>query len=169
VKPDLVLVAAVAQNRVIGHENRLLWRLKTDMKHFRALSLGKPVIMGRKTFLSIGKPLPGRETIILTRDAAFQAEGADIVHTPEAALALGADIAARSGGKEIMVAGGGEIYTAFLPLARRLEITHVMLEPEGDTWFPVIDAALWRAEHPRDFPKSVDDEAAFRFLTYHRR
>lgn len=165
----IVLVAAVAKNGVIGADNRLLWRLKSDMKHFRTLTMGRPMIMGRKTFQSIGKPLPGRQTIILTRDPRFAAEGAEVVRTPAEAQAKAAAFAEAAGQDEIIIAGGGEIYAAFLPMADRLEITEVDLEPMGDAHFPAIDRALWRESARRAFTKSADDEAAFAFVTYLRR
>ncbi|MCA0399547.1 MAG: dihydrofolate reductase [Proteobacteria bacterium] len=164
-----VLVAAVAKNGVIGADNRLLWRLKSDMKHFRALTMGRPMIMGRKTFESIGKPLPGRHTIILTRDTGFTAEGAEIALTMEQAKARAIAFAQAAGQDEIIIAGGGEIYAAFLPMADRLEITEIDLEPEGDARFPAIDRAVWRETERRAFTKSADDEAAFAFVTYLRR
>lgn len=166
---DVVLVAAVAKNGVIGADNRLLWRLKSDMKHFRALTMGKALIMGRKTFDSIGKPLPGRHTIVLTRDPAFAVEGVARAASVEEALALGARVAASTDTGEIMVAGGGEIYALFMPHASRLEITQVALEPEGDAFFPAIDGAVFGETHRRSFTKSADDEADFAFVSYRRR
>lgn len=168
-EPAIILVAAVAKNRVIGADNRLLWRLKSDMKHFRALTMGKALVMGRKTFDSIGKPLPGRHTIVLTRDPAFAVEGVRVARSVEDALAIGQEISREVGADAIMIAGGGEIYSAFMPLANRLEITEVDLEPLGDAWFPEISLTRWREETRRDFPKSADDEAAFAFISYVRR
>lgn len=167
--PRIVLVAAVAKNGVIGRDNQLIWRLKSDMKHFRALTMGKPMIMGRKTFDSIGKPLPGRRTIILTRDAAFRVEGAEVAHSLDAARALAAKAAAEMGVDEIMVVGGAEIYAAFLPEASRLEITEVMLEPEGDAFFPAISPTDWAETRREAHQRSADDEAEFVFLRFERR
>lgn len=166
---EIVLVAAVAKNGVIGADNRLLWRLKSDMKHFRSLTMGKALIMGRKTFDSIGKPLPGRHTIVLTRDPAFAAEGVSRAGSREEALDLGARIAAGTSTREIMVAGGGEIYALFMPQAARLEITEVGLSPEGDAHFPPISATQFRETARQSFTKSGDDEADFAFVTYQRR
>lgn len=165
----LVLIAAVAENGAIGRDNRLLWRLKSDMRHFRAHTIGKPVIMGRKTYESIGKPLPGRHIIVVTRDAAFTAEGVEIVHSLADARAKADEAARTMGADAVYVAGGGEIYAAFLPDASRLEITRVALSPEGDAHFPMIDPALWKETNRADHIKSADDEAAFSFLTYSRR
>lgn len=168
-KPAITLIAAVARNRVIGADNRLLWRLKSDMKHFRALTMGKALVMGRKTFDSIGKPLPGRHTIVLTRDPAFAAEGVQVARSVEEAVAAGRMIAQETGTDAVMIAGGGEIYAAFMPLADRLEITEVDLEPEGDAWFPAISPTQWREVARQAFTKNADDEAAFAFISYVRR
>ncbi len=168
-KTSIVIIAAVARNGVIGADNRLLWRLKSDMKHFRALTMGKVLIMGRKTFESIGKPLPGRHCVVITRDSTLNIEGARVVHSLDEALAVGAGIARETGADEIFIGGGGEIYAASMPIADRLEITSVDLEPEGDAFFPRIDSALWREEKRATFTKSADDEAAFDFISYVRR
>lgn len=167
--PEVVLVAAVAKNGVIGADNRLLWRLKSDMKHFRSLTMGKALIMGRKTFDSIGKPLPGRHTIVLTRDPAFAVEGVARAGSVEEALGLGARVAASTETGEIMVAGGGEIYALFLPHAKRLELTEVALTPEGDAFFPAFDRAGFEEIRREVFTKNADDEADFAFVTYRRR
>lgn len=168
-RPRITLVAAVARNGVIGADNRLLWRLKSDMKHFRTLTMGKALIMGRKTFESIGKPLPGRHTIVITRDRSLVIEGARVAHSLAEALEAGEAVARETGGDEILIGGGGEIYAAAMPLADRLEITAVALEPEGDAYFPPIDTGVWREEKRLSFTKSADDEAAFDFISYGRR
>jgi dihydrofolate reductase len=136
------LVVAVAENGVIGRDNALPWHLPDDLRHFKRLTLGKPVIMGRKTFLSIGRPLPGRHMIVMTRDPAWQAEGTTVVHSLAEALAL----AARDGGGaavEAMVIGGADIFALALPLADRLYLTRVRGRPPGDTYFPAPDPADW--------------------------
>lgn len=165
----VVIVAAVARNGVIGADNRLIWRLKSDMKHFRALTMGKPVIMGRKTYDSIGAPLPGRPIVVVTRDPAWQIEGVTRAATPESAVAIAREIARRTGAAEIIVAGGGAIYEALLPRADRLELTEVDLAPEGDARFPAIDPAEWRAATRVAGVQTADDEAPFAFVTYYRR
>lgn len=167
--PKIVIIAAVARNGVIGADNRLLWRLKSDMKNFRGLTMGKVLIMGRKTYDSIGKPLPGRHIIVITRDKGLVIEGALVVPSLEAALDAGRRIAHETGAGEVFIGGGGEIYAAAMGLADRLEITAVALEPEGDTVFPAIDLALWREEKRASFTKNADDEAAFDFISYVRR
>lgn len=166
---ELVLVAAKAKNRVIGDDNRLIWRLKSDLKHFRALTMGHPVIMGRKTFQSIGKPLPGRSIIVLTRDAGLDIPDVSVATGPDEALQRARIEAERLGVKTIFVAGGGEIYRLFIDRADRLEITEVELEPAGDATFPEIDPVRWRLSKEASFTKSGDDEADFSFRTYLRR
>lgn len=166
---QIILVAAVARNGVIGRDNRLLWRLKSDMRHFRALTMGRPILMGRKTFDSIGKPLPGRHSVVITRDPSWTHEGVATASHPEAGLALARALAAQHGQDEVIIGGGSEIYSHFLPLADRLEITEVDLSPEGDAVFPTVDPLVWREESRQSFTKNADDEADFRFVTYLRR
>ena len=132
----IVLLAAVAENGVIGRDNALPWRLSSDLKRFKALTLGKPVVMGRKTYLSIGKPLPGRTNIVVTRDPNFRADGVVVATSVDAALEAARDDARRRGANEIMVIGGTEIFAQTMALADRLEITHVHARPAGDTFFP---------------------------------
>ncbi|MGL5447499.1 MAG: dihydrofolate reductase [Rhabdaerophilum sp.] len=166
---ELVLIAAKAKNNVIGDDNRLIWRLKSDMKHFRTLTMGHPLIMGRKTFQSIGTPLPGRQTIVLTRDPAFTIPDVIVVRSPEEAVDRAHTEAMKLGRKAVFVAGGGEIYRIFIDRADRLEVTDVALEPAGDATFPTIDPKLWRLAKEASFTKSADDEADFSFRTYLRR
>jgi dihydrofolate reductase len=165
----LAIVVAAASNGVIGRDNRLLWRLKTDLRRFRALTLGKPLVMGRKTFQSIGKPLPGRECIVVTRDRTFRPEGVRVVHDLGAALALGRQVAREMDADAVMIGGGGEIYAATLPLADRVHLTEVALAPEGDAHFPPLDPTQFRAVHREEHPAGPDDEAAFAFVDYERR
>jgi len=165
----LVLIAAVADNGVIGDDNRLIWRLKTDLRRFRSLTLGRPVLMGRKTFLSIGKPLPGRETIVLTRDPGFRPEGVRTAPDLEAALSLAQRIGTQMGADSVTVAGGAEVYRQILPLADRLELTFVHARPEGDARFPDWDRAAFVAEAQENHPAGPDDEHAFTFATFRRR
>ncbi|MDJ1158578.1 dihydrofolate reductase [Chelatococcus sp. SYSU_G07232] len=165
----LVVIAAIADNGVIGRDNRLLWRLRTDLRRFRTLTLGKPVLMGRKTFLSIGKPLPGRETIVLTREPAFTADGVTVVHSLEEAAARGRSIAARLGADAVMVAGGADLYAQALPLAERLHLTLVHTAPEGDAFFPAFDRQAFRETMREEHPAGPDDDHAFTFVDYERR
>lgn len=166
---ELVLIAAKARNNVIGDDNRLIWRLKSDLKHFRALTMGHPVIMGRKTFQSIGKPLPGRSILVLTRAPGVIIPDVIVVRSPEEAVERARAEALKMGVKAVFVAGGGEIYRLFIDRADRLEITEVGLEPSGDVTFPAIDPARWRLSKEASFTKSGDDEADFSFRTYLRR
>ncbi|WP_284177993.1 dihydrofolate reductase [Rhabdaerophilum sp. SD176] len=165
----IVIVAAVARNGVIGRDNRLLWRLKSDMRHFRALTMGKPILMGRKTFDSIGKPLPGRHTVVITRNRGWAYPGVVVAPDPESGLVLARALAEQHEQDEVIIGGGSEIYRHFLPRADRLEITEVDLLPDGDAVFPAIDALVWREASRQSFTKNADDEADFRFVTYLRR
>jgi dihydrofolate reductase len=166
--PAIVLVAAVAENGVIGRDNALPWRLSSDLKRFKALTVGKPVVMGRKTFLSIGRPLPDRTNIVVTRDRNFSADGVVVAHSLNAALQAARDDAHRRGVDAIMVIGGTDIFEQTMALADRLEITHVHARPAGDTTFPPIDAKLWRAVARAEHPAGPRDEAAFSTVTYQR-
>jgi dihydrofolate reductase len=164
----IVLVAAVADNGVIGRGNALPWRLRSDMQHFRALTMGKPVIMGRKTYLSIGKPLTGRTTVVVSRDPAFAVPGVVVAPSLDAALEAARGDALRRGVDAIMVAGGAEIYAQSQARADRLEITHVHAAPDGDAVFPTIDPATGREVARRDNPPGPDDAFAATFVTYER-
>jgi dihydrofolate reductase len=165
---DVILVAAVAENGVIGRNNMLPWRLKSDMAHFRALTIGKPVIMGRKTYLSIGEPLPGRTTIVVSRDEMFAAPGVVVAPSFEAALATAHGDALRRNVDAIMVAGGAEIYARAMPHATRLIITRVRVRAEGDTLFPTIDPKLWHEIDRSEHEAGAGDEAGFAFVNYVR-
>jgi len=140
----LALIFAVAENGVIGRDNDLPWRLPEDLRHFKAVTMGKPIIMGRKTFDSIGRPLPGRSNIVITRNALFQAEGVSVVASLNDALELAGRVAASAGVDEVVVMGGAQIYRAALPLADRLYVTEVHAGVEGDTLLPKVDWTQWR-------------------------
>jgi len=155
------LVVAVAENGVIGADNGLPWRLKGDMRHFKAVTMGKPVIMGRKTFQSIGKPLPGRTNIVLTRKEDFVPDGVILVGSLDEAL----DAARQTGASEVCVIGGGDIYAQALPRADRLHLTRVHMKARGDTYFPEIDPADWHEVSREHHAASAEDTAAF---TIHR-
>jgi dihydrofolate reductase len=165
---NILLIAAIAENGVIGRGNALPWRLKSDMQHFRALTMGKPVIMGRKTYVSIGKPLAGRTTIVVSRDRGFAAPGIVVAPSLDAALAAARGDALRRGADAIIVAGGAEIYAQALPLATRLAITHVHKQVDGDTRFPAIDPAVWHEGARDEREAAAEDETAFAFVTYER-
>jgi dihydrofolate reductase len=152
-RPELVLVAAVAENGVIGRGNALPWRLKSDMQHFRRITMGKPVVMGRRTFQSLFQPLKGRTVTVVTRDPGFAAARGD---------------ALRRGTDAVMVAGGAEIYAAVMPLADRIELTLVHARPDGDTSFPTIDPEVWHEVERIEHPAGPDDSANFAFLRFAR-
>lgn len=166
--PNILLVAAVSENGVIGRGNALPWRLKSDMRHFRAVTMGKPVVMGRKTFLSIGKPLPGRTTIAVSRDRGFAAPGIVVAPSLDAAFAAARGEALRRATDAIIVAGGADIYAQALPLAARLVITYIHAAVEGDAFFPAIDGRVWREIARDEHAAAAGDEAAFAFVTYER-
>ena len=148
----LVIAAAIARNGAIGRDNRLPWSMPGDLAHFRAITMGKPMIMGRLTFESIGRVLPGRESIVVTRAGrAGPAPGLFHAESPEEAVALGQERAAAMGADEIMLVGGAQLFTALMPQVRRLRLTLIDLEPEADIFFPAIDSAVWREAAYEDF------------------
>jgi dihydrofolate reductase len=165
----LAIVAAVADNGVIGRDNRLIWRLKTDLKRFRELTVGRPMIIGRKTHESIGRPLPGRETVVLTRDPDFAAPGVHVAHGWDEALAVAERLAEGLGASEIAVGGGAEIYRLALPQAQFIYLTLVHAEPEGEAVFPPFDRASFREIRREPHPRGPDDEHAFTFVDLERR
>jgi dihydrofolate reductase len=165
----LVLVAAVARNGVIGANGGLPWRLSSDLKRFKALTWGKPLVMGRKTFASIGRALPGRDTIVVTRDPAFASAGVFVVHDLDAGLDLAAERASTMGADEIVIAGGGEIYAQTIARASRLFITEVALDAEGEARFPPIDPQEWREISRETGERGPRDETDFAFVEYERR
>ena len=165
----VALVAAVARNGVIGAHNSLLWKLSSDLKRFRFLTMGKPVIMGRKTWDSIGRPLPGRAIIVVTRNADFAASGVLSAPSLDAAIEIAQASAAAMGSGEIIIAGGGEIYRQSIKLAERLYITEVDLTPQGDALFPKIDPAQWREASRERMIRGARDEADCVFVDYERR
>ncbi len=161
-RPRITLIAAVAENGVIGVDGRLPWHLPADLKRFKALTWGRPIVMGRRTFESIGRPLPGRRNIVLTRDRGWRAPAKVVVaHDPDEALRLAGAAA------EVMVIGGAEIYRLFLPRADRLELTEVDLAPRGDARFPAFDRSEWR-ETAREEHAGEEGRPAFRFRTLER-
>jgi dihydrofolate reductase len=160
----VALIAAVAENNVIGDGQAMLWRLSSDLKRFRRLTMGRPIVMGRKTWQSIGKALAGRTNIVVTRNPGFSAEGALVAPSLDAALGL----AARESPDEIMVIGGGEIYAQAMARADRLYVTHVAANPEGSVRFPVIDPGVWKAGPAERLPAGEKDDAATAFVIYDR-
>ncbi len=165
----IVIVAAIGENNVIGAKGKLPWRLKSDMRHFRALTLDKPVIMGRKTFQSIGKALDRRSNIVISRDKKFAPGGVAVAPSFKAALEIARKDAEQRRADEIMVIGGSAIFAEAMPLADRLEITHVHASPEGDAFFSPIDLKHWREEKREKRDAGADDDAGFTVATYVRR
>ncbi|AFL52983.1 dihydrofolate reductase [Sinorhizobium fredii] len=167
--PKIVIVVAVATNGVIGREGDLPWRLSTDLKRFKALTIGKPVIMGRKTWVSLGRPLPGRPNIVISRDPSFTAAGAETVSSVPEALERARTHAAALDADEICIIGGGEIYRQSVDLADVLHVTEVQAEVEGDTRFPPIDPRSFEKVFQEDLPRGEKDSHAMHFVTWRRR
>jgi dihydrofolate reductase len=169
VSPEIVLIVAVAENGVIGSQGALPWRLKSDLKRFKAMTIGRPVVMGRKTFASIGRPLPGRTNIVVTRDSGFRARGVVVTTSLADARAIARGDALRHSANEIAVIGGAEVYAQWMETADRLEITEVHARPEGDTCLAAIDAAAWKEVARVRHPAAGEDSADFSYVTYRRR
>ena len=164
----IVLVAAIADNNVIGRGGGLPWHLKSDMRHFRALTVGKPVVMGRKTFLSIGKPLEGRTNIVVSRDPTLLIAGAVVARSVETAMTIARGDALRRGSDAVMVIGGADIYAQLLPCADRLEITRVHACPDGEAVFPPISSVAWKEVVRTDKAAGPGDDASFTMISYVR-
>lgn len=150
----VAMIVAVAENNAIGLNNKMPWHLPEDLQHFKAITMGKPIIMGRKTFESLRKPLPGRTNIVITRDATYDHDGIRVVHSLTSALSLAKNIAMADTINELMVIGGANIYQQALPLAQRLYLTRIHKKFEGDTFFPELDNNQWQEMTRED--KSID-------------
>ena len=166
---EIVLIAAVADNGVIGARGIIPWRLKSDQQRLRRMTLGKPVVMGRKTFVSLKRPLPGRTNIVVTRDASFRSPGAVVTTSFVNARAIANGDALRRSANEVAIIGGADIYAQWMDIADRLEITEVHARPEGDTWFAAIDPASWEEVARQRNPAGSDNSADFSYVTYRRR
>ena len=166
---EIVLIAAVADNGVIGARSIIPWRLKSDQQRLRRMTLGKPVVMGRKTFVSLKRPLPGRTNIVVTRDASFRSPGAVVTTSFVNARAIANGDALRRSANEVAIIGGADIYAQWMDIADRLEITEVHARPEGDTWFAAIDPASWEEVARQRNPAGSDNSADFSYVTYRRR
>jgi dihydrofolate reductase len=167
---EVVLVYAVADNGVIGNDNTIPWRLKSDMQRFKALTMDKPIVMGRKTFESFPRrPLPGRTNIVMTRNAGYAAEGAVVTTSLAGARAIATGDALRRGATQIAVIGGADIYALWIPFADRLEITEVHARPAGDTTLPPVDPAAWQETARVRHPAGGEDTVDFSYVTYCRR
>lgn len=156
------IVVAASTNNVIGVQGQLPWRISDDLKRFKALTMGKPIIMGRLTWESIGRPLPGRQNIVITRKVNYEASGCDVVASPVQALNAAGDES------EVMVIGGGQIYDLFLPKADRIHLTRVHTEIVGDTYFPELDSTIWELTASERHAAGGNNEFDFEFLTYER-
>jgi dihydrofolate reductase len=166
---EIVLIVAVAENGVIGAGGAIPWRLKSGMARLKVLTTGKPVVMGRKTFVSIGRPLPGRTNIVVTRDLDFRANGVVVTHSFADAKATATGDALRRFATEIAVLGGAEIYAQWMDNADRLEITEVHARPDGDTRFPAVDLTAWEEVARVRNPAGPHDSADFSYVTFRRR
>lgn len=166
---EIVLIVAVAENGVIGHDNSIPWRLKSDQQRLKAITMNKPVVMGRKTFELLRKPLPGRTNIVVTRDANYRATGAVVTTSFENARAIALGDALRRFATEVAVIGGAEIYAQWMDSADRIEITEVHARPDGDTHFAAIDAAEWQEVARVRNSAGPDDSVDFSYVTYRRR
>ncbi len=156
------LIVAVSTNNVIGADGDLPWRLSDDLKRFKVVTMGKPIVMGRKTYESIGRPLPGRQNIVITRRNNFTADGCDVVQSTAAAVEVA------GGADEVMVIGGSQIYAAFLPLAERIYLTRVHTEVDGDAFFPPIDEAEWRESAGESYEADDSNDYACTVTTLSR-
>jgi dihydrofolate reductase len=162
------LIVAVGQNGVIGRDGGLPWRMPSDLKTFRRLTMGKPIVMGRKTFQSIGRPLDGRDNIVVTRDPAFAVEGVSVFNDLTEALVLARSLARTNGSDEVMVIGGSDIFQATLPLVQRVYWTQVKGEPAGDVFFPALDPAHWREVSSEPIARGPRDEFDAELRIYER-
>jgi dihydrofolate reductase len=157
----LTLIAAMGKNREIGLEGRMPWHLPAELKHFKEVTMGKSIVMGRKTWQAIGRPLPGRQNIVITRNTDFDVEGADVAGSLDTAIEM-------SVSDEVMVIGGGELYALALPLAQRMILTLIDIEPEADTWFPGWNAEHWQQTEERSFPVDDVNNLAYRIVEFRR-
>jgi dihydrofolate reductase len=166
--PVIALVVAMGENRAIGRGGSLPWHLHSDMRYFRKITMGKPVIMGRRTFKSLPRVLDGRLNIVLTRDRGFVAPDAVMAHSLEEGLAAARASAARTGAKEIMIIGGEDVFREVLPQTDRIYLTEVHASPDGDTWFPELDGSVWREIFRKTHEAGPKDDHAFSFVVLDR-
>ena len=164
----LAIIVAQAENRVIGINNNLPWHLPEDLRYFKQVTMGKPIIMGRKTFESIGRPLPGRTNIVITRDGSYQPENVKVVNSLEAARELAESICTIDGCDEAMIIGGAQIYEQALPMADRLYLTQVHAEVNGDAWFPAFQPGDWAEIGREDFDAEGHNPYDYSFIVLKR-
>ena len=165
----VAMIAAVAANGVIGRDGGIPWRIPSDMVFFKRTTMGKPIVMGRKQYESVGRPLPGRTNIVVTRQQGYRPDGVIVIDGLEVAIAQARTIAAADGKDEVMIIGGGEIYAQGMALADKLYISHVELRPEGDILFPAIDPGQWTVAEEPSVTLDPRDEAVYRIAIYARR
>lgn len=165
----VAMIAGVAENNVIGSGGRIPWRIPSDMAFFRRTTMGKPIIMGRKQYETVGRPLPGRTNVVVSRQQGYQPEGVIVINDLAAAIEHGKAIAEADGVVEVMIIGGGEIYAQAMPSAGRLYVSHITLAPDGDVVFPAIDPAVWRVSDEPPVEASPNDEAPFHIRIYERK
>lgn len=163
---QVALIVAVSQNNVIGRDNQLPWHLPEDLQYFKSVTMGKPILMGRKTYESIGRPLPGRTNIVITRDPNWAADGVEVVNSLDAAMLAGAEACKKANIDEIMVIGGAQIYCECLPIADKLYLTQVEAEVEGDAFFPNVHMNQWK-KVAETIPKTIDSYE-YRFVVLQR-
>ena len=162
----IALVVAAARNGVIGRDGQMPWRLSSDLKRFKSITMGRPIIMGRKTWESIGRPLPGRENIVISRQANFDAPGAIVVQSLAEAIERARG---KAGEGDIFIVGGGQIYGEAMPMADTLHVTHVETEAKGDAFFPTIVEDTWEATHEERIPAGDKDDFSTRYVIYRKR
>lgn len=163
------MIVAMAENRVVGINNKLPWYLPNDLKYFKQVTMGKPILMGRKTYESIGKPLPGRCNIVITRNESWSAEGVKVVHSLEQAFDLGESVCDIDGQSEVMIIGGDQIYQTSLPDVDRIYLTKVHAEVEGDAYFPEVDWTQWREIGREDFEAEGPNPYDYSFIVLDRK
>lgn len=157
----VTLIAAMGNNRAIGLDGRMPWHLPAELQHFKQATMGKAIIMGRKTWQAIGRPLPGRQNIVISRNPGFVAKGADVTDSLESALEI-------AEANEIMIIGGGQLYSLALPLADAMILTLIDIEAQADTWFPAWDEGQWTQTDENRFPADENNELAYRIVQLQR-
>lgn len=166
--PEIAIVVAAAENGVIGADNDMPWHISSDLKRTKALTMGKPLVMGRATYQSIGRPLPGRDTIILTRDKGFSEPGCTVCHTLGGALDIARGYALRRGADEVIIFGGAQIYGQAMPFADRIYLTRVHANPEGTAYFPDPDPRTWKKVSDERAPRGPKDSAEHSVLVFEK-
>ena len=160
-KKSITLIAAMGKNRAIGLDGRMPWHLPAELQHFKQATMGKTIVMGRKTWQAIGRPLPGRQNVVISRDSSYDAAGAELAGSLADAVEL-------AQADEVMVIGGGQIYAMALPLAQRMILTIIDIEPRADTWFPEWNQQQWSKTKEKHFPVAEDNALAYRIVEFTR-